>query len=194
MIKKIFTSVLFFSILSSSTLTLWASEAEGHGGHAFDPVRDIVYPWINFILLLLLLIFLLRRPLKDFLASRSKEIAEKIERFAREKQEAQGQLLQYQKRLEVIQKEMETLIASLKEEGEMARKKIIEEARAASARMDQVARLVGSQEFTRAKEALREETVRLAGEWAEKLIRERLTPQDQARMVHRYIQQMERLS
>jgi F-type H+-transporting ATPase subunit b len=157
-------------------------------------LKDFVFPWVNFILLVSLLVYLLRRPLKEFLLTRSKNIAQAIEHSAREKQEAETQALNYQKRLQNIEKEMQDLAESLKKEGELARRRIVEEAGVSAQRLQSTARLIGNQEYLKAKERLKEEAVGLAAEWAEKFVRENIKPQDRERLTEDYLKRLEGLS
>src|SRR4030095_13843196 len=148
--KRIFIVVgwgIFFPFV------LQAAE-EAHG--AVNWLKDVVFPWVNFLILFFLLLFLLRRPLKDFLLSRSKNLAQSIEAHAHEKQEAEAKALNYERRLKNIEEEMEDLIAVLKKEGELVRGKIVQEAEESSERIREMTERIGRQEVRKAKERLKE--------------------------------------
>jgi F-type H+-transporting ATPase subunit b len=180
-----------FSGVALATLPALARAAEGHEAHELNIVKEIVFPYINFFILVTLLIFLIRRPLKDFLLARSKNIAQEIEQAAHEKNEAEAKALNYERRLQNIEAEMTQLVESFKKEGELAKQRIIEEAQATSQRMLETARLISNQEILKAKERLKEEAIQLSAEWAERLIRENLNPKDRERMIQENIQGLE---
>lgn len=174
-------------------LLLQAAE-EAHGAHELNVMKEIVYPFINFGLLVALLVYLVRRPLKDYLLSRSKDLAQTIEQAAHEKQEAEAKALNFDRRLKNIEQEMKDFVDSLQKEGELAKQRIIEEAHASSKRMEETAKLIGNQEYLKATERLKEEAVQLSSEWAERYIRDNLKAQDRERMMEESIQRLEKLA
>jgi len=172
---------------------LFAAE-EAHGAHATDWLKDVIFPWLNFLILFSVLFFLLKRPLKDFLLARSKNLAQSIEAHAHEKQEAEAKTLNYERRLKNIEKEMEDLVGALKKEGELVRGKIVKEAEESAGRIRELTERIGSQEVRKAKERLKEEAVDLASEFAEKLVRESLKAQDRERLTEDAFQKLEKLA
>jgi len=178
----------------SVAIPLVALSAETGGAHQINVIKEIVFPFINFAILLTLLVVLLRRPLKDFLLTRSKKIAQEIEHAAQEKQEAEARAMNYERRLKNIESEMAQLVESFKKEGELARERIIAEANLSAERIQATAELIARQEIVKAKERLKEEAVQLSAEWAERLIRENLKAQDRERMVKDYIKRLEALT
>lgn len=173
---------------------LWAAS----GGHEVHPplniLKEVVFPFVNFSILFFLLFFLLRRPIKDFLLARSKSLASAIEAQAHEKQEAEAKALNYERRLKNIEKDIEDLAGALKKEGELVRGKIVQEAEASSGRIRELTERIGRQELRKAKERLKEEAVELASEFAEKLVKEGLKPQDKERLTEDAFQKLERLA
>ena len=170
-----------------------ATEAHGEH-HAIDWIKEVAFPYANLLILLSVLFFLLRKPLKEFLLARSKNIAQSIEEGAREKHQEEAKLLNYEKKLNNIESEMNALVDSLKKEGELLQARILEDAKINSQRIEETARLMGSQEVLKAKEKLKEEAVRLSSEWAEKFIRENLKNEDREKMMNESIQKLEALS
>ncbi len=156
-------------------------------------LKEIVFPFINFGLLVAALVYLLKRPLKDFLLARSKKIAESIEQAAQEKQQAEAKALNYEKRLQNIEKEIQELIHSFQKEGELVRQKIMEEAQSSSQRIQSTAELISRQEYLKVKERLKQEMVGLATTWAEKLVREQMNPKDLENRIQKTVKEVEAL-
>ncbi len=190
--KKIFYLFIVLMITMAPGILLAAEEA--HEAHGIDWLKDVAFPWINFSILFFLLIFLLRRPLKDFLLARSISLAQSIEAQAHEKQDAEAKALNYERRLKNIEKEVQDLTAALKKEGELARVRIVEDAKESSERIREMTERIGRQEVRKAKERLKEEAVELAAEFAEKRVRESLKPQDKERLTEDAFQKLEQLT
>lgn len=179
----------FISIIYALSPSLaLAAEGSGHGGNAMN---DIVYPWINFIILLSLLIYFLRKPAKEFFLARSKKVAEEIEQAAHEKHEAEALYLNYDRRLKNIESEMDKLLQSLKAEGELAREKIVDEAKKSAKRIEETTHWIINQEIRKAKESLKEKAVQIIAERAEQLVKENLQAQDRKNLMDKSIQKLE---
>ncbi len=172
---------------------VFANSEEG-APHALDLLHEVIFPWVNFILLIALLAYLLRRPLGLFLTQRSQDVASEIEKAAHEKQEVQAQSMHYEKRLQNIEKEVAELTSALRNEGELVRQKMIEEAKSSVKRIEETARMIANHEVLKAKEQLKKETVELASEWAEKAIGQSLTPQKREKMIADEMIKLEGLS
>jgi F-type H+-transporting ATPase subunit b len=177
--------------LSIATPLLSFGSEGGHEEASLNVLHQVVFPYINFILLIGLLVYLLKRPAQDFFLARSKKIAQEIEKAAHEKNEAEAGYLNYERRLKNIETEVEEFVAALKKEGELARNKIIEEAHLSSQRLQETARRIAELETLKVRENLREKAVDLSVEWTEKLIRENLTSADRERMVKDYLKRLE---
>lgn len=172
--------------------TAWASEGGGepHG----IPTKAIIFAVVNFLILVILLGYLLRKPVKDFFASRAALIKQDIEESQSLRDQATEKFQEYGQRLKNIEAEMEALTAELNQAGELERKRIVQEAHERVTAMKETSERVMAQELIRAKEELKRDAVALAAELAEKLVRENITPEDQKRIVKQYMDRMEHLS
>ncbi len=166
----------------------------GHGHEAGIPVRPVLFASVNLALLLGLLFFLLRKPAKDFFASRSALIQKNLEQSQSLKREAELKFSEAQSRLSGIEEETQRLVAELKRDGELERARLIQEAQDQVKGLQQTGERILAQELRKAKEELKKETVALAAEMAEALVKQNLTPEDQRRLVSQYLGKMENLS
>ncbi|MDL1871987.1 ATP synthase F0 subunit B [Deltaproteobacteria bacterium PRO3] len=187
--RRLLASLYAISLALASG-PLWAASEGGHDG----PSMALVYWSINFLILAGILLYFLRKPAKDFFASRATLIRTNIQQARDLKANAEKKYAEYEARLKSIEKEMNDLVVSLQKDGELERRRIVETA------TQQVATLKGNsermlqQELRKAKEELKREAVNLATELAGELIRKNMTPEDQGRLVEQYLQKMEKLA
>lgn len=183
-------ATLAFALLPSLLL---AKEAAGEGGEPHGPGMAVVYHAINFAILFSLLFYFLRKPTKEFFASRATLIRSNIEEAKQRKEEAAKKYAEYEQRLQSIEGEMQGLITGLQKDGELERKRLLETAEQQAASLQSNSERMLQQELRKAKEDLKREAVGLAGQLAEDLIRQNLTPEDQGRLVGQYLEKMEKL-
>lgn len=150
-------------------------------------------PWqiFNFVVFLVVLFFALRRPVREFWASRTHQIRFEIDEAARLKGESQERHDVIQGRLARIDREMKDLVQSLEKDGELEKKRIAEEARRFVVRLQGDSERIAAQEVRKAQEILKGQAVQLSLELAERLIRENLKGSDQTRMVEKYLTGLE---
>ncbi len=188
--KKLSYLIILMTSLSFSALAQAAEEAHGTT-HSINVMSDLVYPWINFIILLTLLIYFLRKPAKDFFLARSKKVAQEIEQSAHEKHEAESQYLNYDRRLKNIEGEMDKLLQAMKQEGELARSKIVQEAQDAAKRMTETTQWIANQEIRKAKLALKEKAVQIISEQAGQMVKANVQDKDRQNFVSKALNNLE---
>lgn len=151
-------------------------------------------PWkvFNFVVFIGLLVYFLRKPMKEFWISRSQKIQFEINEARRLYQEAEEKNRQLEGRLSKIQQEIDALIQSMDQDGVLEKKRIIAETEQMSLRMKKDAERIASQEIQRAKETLKAQAVQLSGELAERLIRENFKESDQKNVTQKYVSDLER--
>ncbi len=103
-----------------------ASAADNSGD--WRPVFDLVMRWLNFGIIVFILVKYARTPIKDFLLSRREEVAREIEIVEEKKEAANKKIQEAAKMLD----ESEVRFARVKEriiqEGETIKQKLIEDA------------------------------------------------------------------
>jgi len=171
---------------------LMAAE-EAHDAHGV-PTKAILFAALNFLLLILILGYFLRKPVKEFFASRAALIKTDIEDSQALKDQAQAKFQEYEQRLKGIEAEMAGLVDELKKDGELEKGRIVQAAKDQAVALQETSERVMSNELKRAKEELKREAMSLAAELAEELVRRNITAEDQKRLVQTYIDKMEHLS
>ena len=181
-------SALLIVALAASGPALAASGGE------HDIMRDLVHPALNLLLLLAVIIYFARKPIKAFFGDRRIQIQDELRRAAELKAEAEARYADWQRRLTDLDAELETIRATARERAEAEREHIVADAEAAAERIRSDAHAAVDQELRRARERLREEASELAIEIAAERLEEQLTDDDRSRLLDEFVQRIERTS
>ena len=111
------------------------AEHEEGGHHGEWDYSKLAWSFINFIVWLVALTYLLRKPMSEFLINRREQVASQLEEARRLKEEAERTYQEYSERLDQLDEERASLLEEMRAAGEAERKRIIEEAEAKAARM-----------------------------------------------------------
>ncbi len=182
-----------FSALLTVALAA-AGPALAAGGAEHDIMRDLVHPALNLLLLLAVIIYFARKPIRAFFGDRRIQIQDELRRAAELKAEAEVRYTDWQRRLTDLDAELETIRATARERAEAERERIVADAEAAAERIRSDAHAAVDQELRRARERLREEASELAIEIAAERLEEQLTDDDRSRLLDEFVQRIERTS
>ena len=162
-------------------VTAFASE-EGAATHT-SLFKDYFWKVINFGILAFILFKFGRKPLQSFLKQRT-ELIEKTLKEAREaKEAAEKALLKVEERLKTKDKEIEEILSASKRFGEEARESLIQQSDKLREKILEQARVNIEYELKSAKEAIKAEAVEIAMGLAEKKIKEKLTKEEQQKLL-----------
>lgn len=183
-------------LLAAAMLVLFSSAAMGasdeHGAAA--PAKGWVatdtYKVINFAVLAVALVFLLRKPVKKALNDRIQGIKEQLEDLEARKLEAEEALAAYNKKFLQLEQEAEKIVDQYIQQGQEAKVRILEEAQSAAEKLEEQARRNIDHEFKKAREALQAEVMEKALVKAEEVIKARISAKDQERLVDEYLQKV----
>jgi F-type H+-transporting ATPase subunit b len=181
--------IVLILILGLSGGVSRGSSEGGHGPEA-EPkgwVATDTYRVMNFAVLAAALFFLLRKPVSQVLKNRIKGIEDQLHDLENRKKEAEKLLVEYEDRLMHLDQEAEKIVAEYVRQGEEARARIIEEARAAADKIAEQSRRNIDHEFDIAKSKLKGEILEKALLRAEERIRGRITSDDQKKLVDEYL-------
>ena len=165
-----------------------AAAAEGGG------LGSLVYPTLNVVLLLIVLVYFARKPVLAFFADRRSGIETEISEAAELQKRAEERYAQWQRRLVDLESELESIRRTARERAEEERARILEDARSSAERIRSNASLAIDQELRRAKERLREEAADLAVELADSMLRQQVTTEDRDRLLDEFISRVEQSS
>ena len=181
-----FHLVVLLSVFSIST-ALGASGGEGgtKGWISTDTFRVM-----NFVVLAIVLVFLLRKPLSQALSSRIKGIKEQLEELEARKAEAEKKLAEYSDRLTQLEKEAENIVDEYIKQGHEAKARILKEAESSAEKLKAQARRNIEHEFEQAKLRLQEEIFETSLQKAEEIIKSKISAEDQDRIVDEYLKKV----
>jgi len=183
-IRKLWPVVAAAAIVLAS-VPAWAAEA-AHGGSS-SMWWNLLYRTMNFVVLVAVLWWLLRNPIKNMLGGRRESIKAELEELERAKAEAEQALTQAEAKLEDIEAQQEDIIKGYVQAGEAEKARIIDDAHKSAARIKEMADLTISQEIKHARAELMDELAEMSAKLAEDLIKQNIGPDDQKRLVSEYL-------
>jgi F-type H+-transporting ATPase subunit b len=187
--KPILVLLLAVGLCCSATVVLAASGGD-HGGGTKGWVATDTYRVMNFVVLAVALIFLLRKPVSQALNGRIKGIEEQLAELEQKKREAEEELARYDEKLAQLDEESEKIVADYIRQGEEAKARILEEAKSSAAKLEEQARRTIEQEYKRTLEQLKAEVLEKALAKAEEMLQKEVTADDQDRLVDEYLEKV----
>ncbi|MDI6686824.1 MAG: ATP synthase F0 subunit B [Desulfobacterales bacterium] len=178
----IVVAVLIFSGVA------WSSSGGGHEPKGW--VATDTYKVMNFTVLMVVLFFLLRKPVAQALNARIKGIKEQIDDLEAKKKEADKKLAEYNEKLSLLDKEAENIIAEYVKQGKEAKARILEHAELEAKKLEEQAGRNIENELRLAKSKLQEEIFEKALIKAEEIIKRRITGEDQDRLIDEYLEKV----
>ncbi|RMG94766.1 MAG: hypothetical protein D6705_15165 [Deltaproteobacteria bacterium] len=194
------------ALLVAAPSVAWAGSpsGEGHeGGLRFigpispmfsgDPDKRTGLLWIvvNFVIFLWVLDRLLFRPLRARTTEKFERVREQAEAAKIARERAESLMAEYEARMQRVDEEVETLLADARKRAEADRARILAEANAEADRIRQEAKHAAEREAERILRELRGEIVDKAVAQAEAVLRQAITPSDEARLRTRFVEQLE---
>lgn len=165
-------------------LTVTSLAFASGGGEEHTPLwKEYMWKILNFLLLFVVLYKFAKKPLADFLQKRSETIAKTLQEAKAAREAAEKALREVEGRLKTKDAEIEAIIAAAKRSGELERNTIIEESARLKEKIVEQAKTNIEFELKQAKEIIKAEAVELAMELAEKKLKERLTIDEQERLL-----------
>jgi F-type H+-transporting ATPase subunit b len=183
-----FLCVMMVICLSLSFGTALASGGgDGHGAEPKGWVSTDTYRVMNFAVLAIALFLLLRKPASQALDARIKGIREQLSELESKKKEAEKELADYNEKLLTLDQESEKIIEAYIKQGNEAKTRILKEAESAAQKLEEQAKRNIEHEFKRAKKQLQADIIEKAVTKAEDIVRQRITDEDQERLVDEYL-------
>lgn len=149
-----------------------------------------LWRWFNLLLFVGVMVYLLRRPVRNFFQSRREGIRKELMRAKEERDAALAKLEEVEARIVNLNSEVETIRERAKREAEEERARIT---RATDEEMRKL-REQAQRDIEGAAKAARLDLRRYAAEQsvrlAEEMIRARMRPEDDARLVGEYVEEL----
>ena len=157
--------------------------------HSGSPL-SVVWKWGNFLLLFGGLAYYLRQPLREFLQARTRGIQEGLANGKRAQEEAEEKMSAIEARLARLDEKIDGLRQEATRESEEERRRIIDSSHAEAEKVVAMARreIEGLQRSARME--LKAHVARLAVELAEERLRRDLGPDQNQRIIARFVQSL----
>ncbi len=188
-ITSLLLSIILVALLCSVAYAAGGGGAEHHVDSGVL-LKDFLYRLLNFSLVVALLAYFLRKPLKKALSGRREEIEKALAEAEQAKREAEAKFAEYDRKLNQATAEIAEISASIKSEGEKEKAKIIEYAKAMARQIEADAGKAADLEVARARAELQREAVELAVATAEELLKKKFTKDDNNRLIDEYMQKV----
>jgi len=167
--------------------------ASGGAEHHVDSgilMKDFLYRVLNFAIVVAILVYSLRKPLKKGLSGRREEIERSLAEAEKIKAEAEAKFAEYDRKLAQATDEIAEISGAIRREGELEKQKIIENAKAMAIKIEQDAEKAAELEVAKARVELQREAAQLAVGLAEDLLKKNFTKEDDARLIDEYMQKV----
>jgi len=188
--RKFIAALFFLALLLSVFSISTALGASGGEGGSKGWVSTDTFRVMNFAVLAIVLVYLLRKPLSQALSSRINGIKVELEDLEARKDEAEKKLAEYNEKLAQLEKEAERIVEDYIKQGHEAGERILKEARASAEKLKAQARRNIEHEFEQAKLKLQVEIFENSLEKAEDIIKNKFSADDQDRIVDEYLEKV----
>lgn len=170
---------------------LWAAEG---GGYSEAQLKDLLYRFICFAVLVGVLLRLARRPVAAFFRERRENIAHNLEYLETQARNLEEQKEIMSRQIANIASERDSILAQYERLGRKEAERIIAEAQAAAAALLVKTQEALDLELKSARQALLAEIAGLAAQAAADLVRQNITADDQKRLTREFMDQVAKLS
>jgi F-type H+-transporting ATPase subunit b len=174
-------------LLCLSIVSLAAPALASEGGG----VEDLLYRIVNLVLLIAVIAYFARKPIREFFTERRTTIQNDLQEAAELRREAEARYAKWQRKLVDLEAELEQIRASFRERAEAECAQIVADANATAERIRSESRAAIEQELRKSRKVLSEEAADLAVELAADLLREHVTAGDRDRLVTEFIERVE---
>lgn len=188
-ITALLLSMIMVALLCGVAYAAGAGGAEQHADSGVL-LKDFLYRVLNFSIVVAILVYFLRKPLKKALSGRREEIAKALAEAEQTKREAEAKFAEYDRKLSQATAEIDEISAAIKREGEQEKAKIIENAKAMARQIEADAGKAADLEVAKARAALQREATELAVSTAEELLKKKVTKADDTRLIDEYMQKV----
>ncbi len=161
--------------------------AAEHGEEPVATTMDWVWRIVNFAVIVGVLVYFMAKPVKGFLKKRIEDIEASLAEAKAAREEALKRLADVQARIKDKDAEIKSLLKVAEHNGQKEKEDILKESERVYQDILASARENIESELIKAKDALRREAALMAVELAEKLVKENISKEDQARILEEYI-------
>lgn len=165
----------------------FAEEAAHEGNEAITFMGDWLPRLFNFAIIASVVVYFARKPVRDFFANRSSEIAKAMQDSHEARERAVAALADMERKIREMDAETGRMVAAAQARSEKDRQALIEEGRKVAQDIQAQVKQGIDMELHKARAALAAEASLLSLDLAEVRIKEKISNQDHERIVKEYI-------
>lgn len=181
---------LSFSVLTPSgevSFSPAAAFAADGSSLSAEKVKDLGWRVVNFIALMIILVYFAAKPIGNGLAARRNRIREEIASLEQKRVAAEKSYDDFQAQLAGVEAEIDKIVERALAQAEIEKTKILEKAEQAAEDIKRSAVLAIQNELSEARRMLKNEVADQAAVMAEAIIVENLTDTDQVKIIKNYL-------
>ena len=186
-IKKLGEICFFILAVVIGILLLGTEASAADNSGDWRPVFDLVMRWLNFGIIVFILVKYARTPIKDFLLSRREEVAREIEMVEEKKEEANKKIQDAARMLDESEVRFARVKKRIIQEGETKKQKLIEDAQQESKILLESTMKKIENQLLIAKRAFKSELVDTAISLAMKRLPDEITTEDNQQFTHQFL-------
>ena len=168
--------------------TIAQAWAAGGAEHHTPSITEVIFPALNFLIYAVIIVKFALPPVRSFLKNRRDEVVATMAQASAKKAAAQALVDEYKAKLAALDQQVRSLQATLRDEGERDKAKLISEANAMAAKIKADASILADQEVKMARQKIREDMAIQAEATARALLQRNLSVDDQNRLADEFIQ------
>lgn len=157
------------------------------GEHHEVTVWTYAFPFINFFILLGVLFYFLKTPIKSMFANRSQNIAQLIRSSQQQHEQTVQAFDEIQNKLKNADDEAKALLKNLKSSAEAEKQNLLNLAQEFSQQLKNETQNLITQEVKKAQITLKTEVVNLSSDLAKAELSKKMTPEIQSRLQNEFI-------
>ena len=178
-----------WTALAMLTLVATSQEATAASGAGdWRKTYDVVMMWINFSLLVFVIMKFARNPIRNFFQARRRELARQVDRLEADKAQSEAQIQQTRQLLEDSRLRTEEIRRRIVEQGQKQRDRIIAEARKHGRVMMEDAKRKAESRIWQARSTFRAELIDTAVRLAAQRLPREIRAEDHHHLLNLYLE------
>lgn len=167
-------------------VSVWATESGGEASSA-AAWKDFGWRVLNFVLFAAIVYKLAGKKIRDFFSGRRQQISSELDDLQNRKSKAQSKLNDVEKSIQDMESKRKEILDQAQKQGESLQRGIIEKAHQDAEKITNQARVKAEQEMRQTMDRMKAELADQIIGSAETLIKEKLSKQEQEKLIDNYL-------
>jgi F-type H+-transporting ATPase subunit b len=185
--KRLSTILTTAGVVLLPAIVIAQEAAEGGEAHHSGLPMVVYLQAVNFVLYAALLVYLMRKPVREYFSGRTEKFNAALNKAAAAKAEAEARKQEVQAKINDLQASSAQELLRAKADAADLQVRIMKEAEAISAHLRTEANRTATMEIERAKNELRESLLSQSVAFSAKLLKEKIVEGDQKRLQTEFV-------